>query len=46
MRLNFWVALVLCVGGLVWFWRTQRAGREDPADQSPGRTAAPDSAAR
>jgi prolipoprotein diacylglyceryl transferase len=46
MRLNFWVALVLCVGGFVWFWFTQRAGREEPADQSSGRTAAPDSAAR
>ena len=24
MRLNFWVALILCLGGLVWFWRIQR----------------------
>ena len=46
LRLNFFVALVLCVGGLVWFWYTQRAGRDEPRDQSPGRTAARDSAAR
>ncbi len=46
LRLNFFVALVLCVGGLVWFWHTQRAGRDEPRDQSPGRTAARDSAAR
>jgi prolipoprotein diacylglyceryl transferase len=26
MRLNFWIALLLCIGGLVWFVFTQRAG--------------------
>jgi len=27
MRLNFWVASALCLAGLAWFVRTQRAGR-------------------
>lgn len=27
LRLNFFVAVSLCVAGLVWFWRSQRHGR-------------------
>jgi prolipoprotein diacylglyceryl transferase len=46
MRLNFWVATALCIAGLVWFWRTQRAAPAPASDQAPGVTASPDSAAR
>jgi prolipoprotein diacylglyceryl transferase len=46
MRLNFWVATALCIAGLVWFWRTQRAAPAPAADQPAGVTASPDSAAR
>jgi prolipoprotein diacylglyceryl transferase len=31
MRLNFWVALLLCVAGLVWFVVIQRRGRDSEA---------------
>jgi prolipoprotein diacylglyceryl transferase len=33
MRLNFWVALALCLGGLAWFVRIQR--RPAPSEQAP-----------
>jgi prolipoprotein diacylglyceryl transferase len=35
MRLNFWIALLLCVAGLIWFVVIQRRGRdfEAPPDQ-------------
>jgi prolipoprotein diacylglyceryl transferase len=36
MRLNFWVAIVLFVSGVIWFVWTQRAGREVDADPYPG----------
>jgi prolipoprotein diacylglyceryl transferase len=36
MRLNFWVAIALFVVGLLWFARTQRAGRDFDADPYPG----------
>ena len=37
MRLNFWIALLLCLGGLVWFVAIQRGwklGRRPPPDIS------------
>ena len=44
MRLNFWIALLVCLAALVWFAAIQRRGRargEDriaaPADASPAR---------
>jgi prolipoprotein diacylglyceryl transferase len=33
MRLNFWVALLLCLGGLAWFVRIQR--RPAPSENAP-----------
>jgi prolipoprotein diacylglyceryl transferase len=33
MRLNFWVALLLCLGGLAWFVRIQR--RPAPSEDAP-----------
>jgi prolipoprotein diacylglyceryl transferase len=51
MRLNFWVALVLFLGGLAWFVWIQRGGRSGAGAGAPGRSgegaaAARDSAAR
>jgi prolipoprotein diacylglyceryl transferase len=31
MRLNFWVALLLCLGGLAWFWWIQTRTGTEPA---------------
>jgi len=31
LRLNMYVAIVLAVGGALWFWRTQRRDRPVPA---------------
>jgi prolipoprotein diacylglyceryl transferase len=31
LRLNMYVAIILTVGGAVWFWRTQRRGGAEPA---------------
>ena len=35
LRLNFYVAAILCVGGLVWFIRIQRAGAKSGLSASP-----------
>ncbi|HUA12477.1 MAG TPA: prolipoprotein diacylglyceryl transferase [Solirubrobacteraceae bacterium] len=32
MRLNFWIASLLCVAGLTWFVAIQRRGRDDALD--------------
>jgi len=37
LRLNFFVASVLALGGLVWFLRSQRASRPAPGAAAPGR---------
>ena len=34
MRLNFWIALIGTLVGLLWFLRIQRGGRPEPADAS------------
>ena len=36
LRLNMYVAIVLTVVGAVWFWRTQRRGRAEPAVAGAG----------
>ena len=36
LRLNMYVAIVLTVFGAVWFWRTQRRGRAEPAVAGAG----------
>jgi prolipoprotein diacylglyceryl transferase len=30
MRLNFWIATLVCIAGLVWFWWIQKRGKYDP----------------
>jgi prolipoprotein diacylglyceryl transferase len=30
MRLNFWIALLVCLAGLAWFWWIQRNGKTEP----------------
>jgi prolipoprotein diacylglyceryl transferase len=39
-RLNFWVALLLTIAGLVWFAYTQRAARAAPPPKDPNLLAA------
>jgi len=48
MRLNFWVALLLCLGGLAWFWRIQSrpAPSSEPMPGAGARTPAPPTPAR
>ena len=43
-RLNFWVALILCIVGLVWFVAIQRGGRSRQPGVKPGSAAAPPTA--
>jgi prolipoprotein diacylglyceryl transferase len=38
-RLNFWVALILCISGLVWFVAIQRRGRSSRPEATPGTAA-------
>jgi prolipoprotein diacylglyceryl transferase len=35
MRVNFWVACLLTVGGFAWFLRAQRSGRGEPEPTHP-----------
>jgi prolipoprotein diacylglyceryl transferase len=49
MRLNFWIALLLCLGGLLWFVAIQRGWRLLPgrgASTAPARRARPASRQR
>jgi prolipoprotein diacylglyceryl transferase len=45
MRLNFWVAIVLFVAGLIWFALVQRRGPDYDDDPYPGSTGSTVSAA-
>jgi prolipoprotein diacylglyceryl transferase len=40
-RLNFWIALLLCLAGLVWFVAIQRRGDVEERAAAPGRPTAP-----
>ncbi len=42
LRVNFYVATLLCVAGLVWFWRIQRAGGAGPGEAPPPQGSAAD----
>ena len=42
MRLNFWIALLVCLAGLVWFVWIQRAGKTEPLPLDGPRTDARD----
>src|SRR3984885_10653051 len=36
MRLNFWIALILCLIGLAWFLRSQRSTKHSPDEVAGG----------
>jgi prolipoprotein diacylglyceryl transferase len=36
LRLNMYIAIILTVAGAVWFWRSQRHGRAEPATAGGG----------
>jgi prolipoprotein diacylglyceryl transferase len=42
MRLNFWIALIMCLIGLAWFIRTQRNTKHSPDEVAGGRPPEPD----
>ena len=35
LRVNFYVATLLCLAGLAWFVRTQRGGQPAPSETPP-----------
>jgi hypothetical protein len=39
MRLNFWIALILCLIGLAWFVQAQRSAKHSADDVAGGLTA-------
>jgi len=45
LRLNFYVASILCLAGLVWFWRIQRGGGWSGGSRPSGEPMAVDKAA-
>ena len=44
LRLNFYVATVICLAGLAWFVRTQRGGQLTPAVAVSANGTAPEAA--
>jgi prolipoprotein diacylglyceryl transferase len=41
MRLNFWIALILCLIGLAWFAQSQRSTKHSPDEVAGGRPPEP-----